>query len=289
MLSQKRPIQFFSLLFILAYICTTDTMKMMLKPSINLLLLFFLSFSIVSCHTREKLVYFQESNSDSAKVVQNNFTPTLKIDDLLHITISADIPELAVPFNIPNVTTTGPAGGYSTGNAILNGYLIDANGKVSMPVLGEISLAGLSRIEASDLIRTKLKDYLTNPIVHINIQNFKITVLGDVQHPGTFRIPNERITILEAIGLAGDLNITGTRNNVLVIREENGTRKEYRLDLTKNDILSSEVYYLQQNDVIYVEPNNTARSVSTLWRATGSIVLSLTSLIVSTLIIITRK
>lgn len=212
----------------------------------------------------------------------------MKIDDLLNITISADIPELAIPFNLPTSANTGAVGGYSTGNAILNGYLIDANGNVSLPVLGEVKLAGLNRMEATEQIRTKLKSYLTNPIVQINIQNFKITVLGDVKNPGTFRIPNERITIIEAIGLAGDLNITGTRNNVMVIREMDGNRKEYRIDLTKKDILNSEVYYLQQNDVIYVEPNNTARSASTMWRATGGIVISLTSLVVSTLVLITR-
>jgi polysaccharide biosynthesis/export protein len=247
-----------------------------------------LSFFMVSCHTREKLVYFQGNGSDSAKVVQNNFTPTLKIDDLLHITISGDIPELAVPFNMPANASSTTTGGYQTGNPVLTGYLIDANGSISLPVLGEVKLAGLSRIQASELIRTKLKDYLTNPIVQITIQNFKITILGDVRNPGTFRIPNERVTILEAIGLAGDLNITGLRNNILVIREEQGTRKEYRLDLTKKDILTSDVYYLQQNDIIYVEPNKTARSVSTMWRATGGIVISLTSLVVSTVILITR-
>lgn len=252
------------------------------------LLLFLLPWLMVSCHTREKLVYFQDNGNDSTqKVAQNSFTPTLKVDDYISIEITSDQLELSAPFNKPPASPGGN-GGYNTGYSVSNGYLIDENGTVDLPILGQVQLAGKKRIEAADIIKEKLKDYLTNPNVQIQIQNFKITVLGDVSSPGTFRIPNERITILEAIGLAGDLNITGVRNNVLVVREENNSKIEYRIDLTNKFFLKSPVYYLQQNDVIYIEPNTTARSVSTMWRATGGIVISLTSLIISTIVLITR-
>lgn len=253
------------------------------------LLLFLLPFLMVSCHTKEKLVYFQDGGSDSTEVRDFNYTPTLKVDDFLNIYITSDQPELTVPFNTPPPeTSSGGQGGYTTGNPVSTGYLIDEKGFISLPIIGDLQLANLNRMDAANLIKAKLKDYLSNPQVIIQIQNFKITILGDVKRPGTFRIPNERITILEAMGLAGDLNITGVRNNILLIREEDGKKTEYRIDLTKKDFLNSPVYFLQQNDVIYVEPNMTARSVSTMWRATGGIVISLTSLIISTVVLITK-
>ncbi|HNQ20114.1 MAG TPA: SLBB domain-containing protein, partial [Bacteroidales bacterium] len=138
------------------------------------------------------------------------------------------------------------------------------------------------------MLENKYANYLQHPIVNIHIENFKITVLGEVNHPGTFKIPNERITILEAIGLAGDLKIAGERKNVLVIRDNDGIKTEYRVDLTSTDILYSPVYYLEQNDVVYVEPNYTARRQATVWRTEGSLFISLTSLIVTTLSIIFR-
>ncbi|MDX1653554.1 MAG: polysaccharide export protein, partial [Brumimicrobium sp.] len=124
--------------------------------------------------------------------------------------------------------------------------------------------------------------------VSIQIQNFKVTVLGDVQSPGTFTIPNERITIIEAIGIAGDLKMTGNRKNLLVLRDRNGVKTEYRIDLTSKNVLNSPVYYLEQNDVIYVEPNAAARSTGTFWRTSGGIIISLTSLVITTVVLITK-
>jgi polysaccharide export outer membrane protein len=143
-------------------------------------------------------------------------------------------------------------------------------------------------MEVTSLIEGKLKEYIKNPVVNIQIQNYKVTVLGDVRNPGTFKIPNERMTILEAIGLAGDLRMTGNRRNVLVIRDVNGVKTEYRLDLTSKAVFSSPAYYLTQNDVVYVEPNTTAQSESTLWRTTGPMFISLTSLVVTTVTLIFR-
>jgi len=159
---------------------------------------------------------------------------------------------------------------------------------VIMPFIGEIKLGGLNRMEAIQLIQSKLSEYLKNPVVQIQILNYKVTVLGDVRAPGTYKIPNERITLLEAIGLAGDLKMTGQRTNVLVIRDINGRKAEYRIDLTSQDLFNSPVYYLSQNDVVYVEPNVTARTESTIWRTTGPIFISLTSLIVTTITLLTR-
>jgi len=255
---------------------------------------FYLIFLVIiltlsSCNTRKRMVYFQTESADSLAVKQTQFTPTLKVDDFLSVVITADDLESVVPFNYPAIGITQSVNqGYTQGNPAKLGYLIDAEGKVNLPVLGKMELGGLSRAEATQLLEKELSNYLSNPVVNIQIQNYKITVLGDVSRPGTFNIPNERITLLEAIGLSGDLEITGNRKNVLVIREEPEGKKQYRIDLTSDQILTSPVYYLEQNDVVYVEPNSAMRSQGTFWRSSGGIIISLTSLIITTITLIVK-
>lgn len=247
------------------------------------------ALSIASCAPRKEIVYFQTGAVDSVGVVNKNFTPVFKSDDLLSIKVMADDAESAAQFNLPDGGgIRGINQGYLIGNAVVSGYLIDENGYIDMPVIGKVNIMGMTRIEASEHITNLVKDYLKNPVVHIQIENFKITVLGDVGRPGTYRIPNERITLVEAIGLAGDLRITGMRTNVLVIRDRNGVKSEYRVDLTSKDFLQSPVYYLEQNDVVYVEPNVTSRSQAAMWRSTGGFFISLSSLIITTIVLITR-
>lgn len=245
--------------------------------SVSLLVIIF-----SSCKTHEKLVYFQSSKTDSLSTVQN-YEPVFKTDDLLSIEISAEDKEAVAPFNL---SVSGKSESNEGGSG--NGYLIDANGMITLPIVGNLHLAGLNYLEAAQLIEKELQLYIKNPIVRIQILNYKVTVLGDVANPGTYEVPNARVTILEAIGYAGDLNITGNRKNVLVIRDENGVKKEYRLDLTSKDIYTSPAYYLSQNDVVYIEPNFTARSNSTLWRTSGTVLISTLALISSTLSLIIK-
>ena len=261
---------------------------MMKKHIRNTVILAGLVLAFSSCATKERMVYFQEENMSDTTNVQESYSPVFKKDDFISVIVTADDPEAAVPFNFPvdkNVRTM-TNNGYTTGNPVRKGYLIDENGDVSLPVIGKIHLAGISRSEAVDMLEETYSEYLDNPVVNMHIENFKITVLGDVVKPGTFKIPNERITILEAIGLAGDLQITGERKNILVIRERNGEQVTHRVNLTSDDVLNSPVYYLEQNDVVYVEPNAARRSQGTFWRTSGSILISVTSLIVTTLSII---
>jgi polysaccharide export outer membrane protein len=164
--------------------------------------------------------------------------------------------------------------------------LVTSEGNIEFPVIGTIHLAGLTRTQAIDLLKEKLALYIVNPTISLRILNFRITVLGEVRTPGTFTIPNERITLLEALGVAGDLLITGERQNILVIRDEDGKRKEYRLDLTQESLFSSPVYYLQQNDVVYVEPNRAKRNSSVINASNTGIVISSLSLVLTTLILI---
>jgi polysaccharide export outer membrane protein len=245
-----------------------------------------LALFFVSCRSAEKTVYFQKSSSDSLVVSSPGFTPVFKVDDFLSVVITAEDPEAAQIYNLPPVTNSNQ--GYAVGNSAPYGYLVNANGEISLPVLGKIKVAGKSRMQLEDEIKVMLDGQLKNPTVQIQILNFKITVLGDVKAPGTFKIPNERITLLEAIGLSGDLKMSGERENVMVIRDSCGVKKEYRVNLTTNEVFSSPVYYLQQNDVVYVQPNAAARSEGTFWRATGPILISVSSLVVTTIAIITR-
>ena len=232
------------------------------------------------------MVYFQGGVNDT--LAQTNYTPVLRADDFLSVLVTADDPEAAVPFNFPSGTQQNFNNGYVIGNPAPIGYLVDANGFIKLPIIGSVQVGGLNRMEATTLIETKLQEYIKNPVVNIQIQNYKVTVLGEVKSPGTYKIPNERITILEALGLAGDLKPTGVRKNVLVIRDENGKKTEYRVDLTDTELFTSPVFYLTQNDVVYVEPNKAARYESTLWRTTAPIFISVTSLIITTINLITR-
>lgn len=252
--------------------------------------LLFLVMQLSSCKTREKLVYFQSTGKDTVTQGKSNYTPVFQTDDFLAITVTGEDPEAALPFNLPTAAAASSINsGYTMGTPATNGYLIDANGTINLPFLGSVKIAGLNRIEATNLIQSKLEPYLKNSVVQMQILNYKVTVLGDVKSPGTFKIPNERITLLEAIGLAGGMKMTGLRKNVLVIRDDNGKKTEHRVDLTSKELFSSPVYYLAQNDVVYVEPNVTALSESTIWRTTGTIFISLSSLIITTITLISVK
>lgn len=259
----------------------------------NYILRFLVAFIILimtSCGSRKEVVLFNQASDEDVQTEYKSFTPTLKVDDFISVIVMAEDPESAIPFNFPDLGMRVPINyGYTSGTPIKTGYLVDEDGNIDLPVIGTFNIAGLTRLEATSKLKEIYKQYLKEPVVNIQIQNYKVTVLGDVTKPGTFLIPNERITIFEAIGLSGDLRITGKRVNVLVIREEDGMRKEYRVDLTKKEILNSPVYYLQQNDVVYVEPNITARSQAAFWRSTGGLFISLTSLIITTAVLITNN
>mgnify|MGYP001163251589 CR=1 FL=1 len=249
-----------------------------LLPLLSILLL------LSSCASREELVYFQgpPPNLDSI----HHAPPTLQPDDLLAITVSAADLEATLPFNQVSPYTARAGSGQNQDRQIT--YLIDEQGYIDYPVLGRIKLGGLTRAQAMDMMRRLLSEYIIDPGVNIHITNFRVTVIGEVRNPGSFTLPEERVTVLEALGLAGDLTINGVRNNVLVIRHTEGEKSFYRLDLTSNDIIQSPAYFLRQNDVIYVEPNKAQINSSTYSRNT-SVVISIASLAITVLSILFRK
>jgi len=248
-------------------------------------------FLFSNCNSYKRAVYFQGdaaiANSPS------NYKPLFKTDDYISVIVTADDPETAVPFNFPqdigmNRQMMGGGMNMQLGMPVNNGYLIDDSGYVSLPVIGRMYVLDLNRQELVRKLTEKYKAYLSNPIVNVKILNFKITVLGDVRNPGTYLVPNERLTIIEALGMAGDLQMTGQRTNILIIRDRDGVKTEYRIDLTSKEVLSSPVYYLEQNDIIYVEPNAVSRTSGSFWRAVGPTLLGIASFTISTILLITN-
>ncbi len=250
------------------------------------LILSFLTISFLilsSCATKKEVVYFQNTGNFETLVDKNSFTPKFKVDDLVSIHVSTLNSEASVPFNLFRGKTTG----VSTPEQV--DYLIDKDGEIDFPVIGKIKISGLSKEELRTLLREKLSDYLKNPIINIRLKNFTVTILGQVNRPGTYPVSGERITLLEALGLAGDLTVKGVRSNVMVIRDYDGTKVYNRVDLTKKEVMSSPVYYLTQNDVVYVEPNKSAITSSSLDNR-ATIAVSIASvLITSAVIILTRN
>ncbi|MGB0892584.1 MAG: polysaccharide biosynthesis/export family protein [Flavobacteriaceae bacterium] len=242
--------------------------------------------TISSCVSNKDIAYFQFDEIEQNKV-SNKFETIFKPDDLLQITISSDDLEAARPFNLSAVSFAA-ASNSVVGQAQQLAYLIDSKGEIDFPILGKIKLGGLSREQTIKFLTSKLApDYIKNPTINIRIANFKVTVYGDVKKPGTFTIPNERVSILDAIGLAGDLNISGRRDNVMVIREENNKKVKYNVNLLSNKTLTSPVFYLQQNDVVYVE-HNKARIQSASSNTNTSLFISITGLIITIASLLTR-
>lgn len=254
----------------------------MKKNSLLLLLVLLVS----SCVSKKDIIYFQNDTIDQSKV-SNSYKTIIKPDDLLQITVNSQDIAATRPFNLAAVAfanTTNSA----VGVAQQQTYLVDSNGEIDFPVLGRLKIGGLTRYEVIQLLKNKLDpDYLKDPKIIIRIANYKISVLGDVQRPGSYNIPNERITILDAVALAGDLNISGQRNNVTITREENGEKRQYEVDLLSKEIFTSPVYYLQQNDVVYVKPNY-ANIQSASSNSNTSLFISITSVLITLVTLITR-
>jgi len=247
------------------------------------LLLLFFSIFFLSCASKKDIVYLQDVDTIKAS---NSFSyePVLKNDDLLSIIVSADDPEVTYMFNIPQIQ-----GNYKVdeSQSSIRTYLIDSYGQIEFPVLGKISLAGLTRSEAIKELTQKVKPYITNPTINLRILNYKVSVIGEVVKPGSYNFSSERVTLLEALAIAGDLTIYGKRNNILIIREKNNEKTYNRVDITNSSFVNSEFYYLTQNDVIVVEPNKTRINSSSFGPNVLGII-SAASIIISILILLQR-
>jgi polysaccharide export outer membrane protein len=241
--------------------------------------------ALFSCSKRN-LVYFSNIEGDKPYSVKVNddTEPRIKIDDLLSITVTSLNPESNMLFNAGVLMPSNAAGNAIVSTPINESYLVNKLGNINYPVIGEIYLEGLTKMEAVQKMNGLLNDYVQNPIVNIRFMNFKVTVMGEVQNPDTFIIPTEKISILEALGMAGDMTAFGKRENVLLIREKDGYRTATRINLNDKEILGSPNFYLHQNDILYVEPVKTKAIQSDTNPRTFAIISSLTSLAIVVLV-----
>ncbi|MEN2400548.1 polysaccharide biosynthesis/export family protein [Flavobacterium sp. MC2016-06] len=219
---------------------------------------------------------------------QNSSTYEVKIqsDDLLMILVSADDPEVAIPFNLKTYSISGNSKlDVTRGQETVQLYLVDQSGSIEFPIIGKLKVGGLTRTEILQLLQNKLSNYIKNPIINLRIMNFKVSLQGEVNLPGTYPINSERVTLIEALSMGKDLTIYGRRDNILVIRETNGVKSYNRVDITKSDFINSPFYYLAQNDVVYVEPNKTRVNSSAVGPNT-SVIISAVSILVSLSVLI---
>lgn len=215
----------------------------------TLLILLSSALLFTSCLSKKKILYLQ--GSQDYKDVSGNYEPIIQNDDKLSIIVTSLEIEAAAPFNLNRGQISNSSDSSSGAGST---YLVDNKGNIEFPVLGTISVSGYSVNELKLLLKQKLLDYIKDPVVNILITNFKVTVLGEVNSPGVKSYSNHRITLLDVLGSSGDLTYFGKRDNILIMRDYQGIKSFNRVDITKADFVNSPFYYLDQNDVIYVEP-----------------------------------
>jgi polysaccharide biosynthesis/export protein len=242
----------------------------MKKTIIKYVSLFSLAILLNACASQEKIVYFQDIEGHVVNDTLVNFEPEIQTGDLLFINVSATEPEVAIPFNLYE---TPILGNYISSSKPIT-YLVNTDGEINFPILGKIKVKGQTTKALTTHFENILSDYIKDAVINIRLTNFKVAVLGEVKNPGTYIVENERISIIEAIGLAGDLTIHGKRKSVMLIREIEGKRAFATIDLTNKALFNSPYYYLSQNDVIYVAPNKTKVNSSVVGTNTGVIVSS---------------
>ena len=246
-----------------------------------------------SCGTVKDIAYFQNKMVDTPEAIDKHAGIVIQPKDMLSIVVSSRNPELVAMFNLPVVSyQAGSEVVSGAGQQRLVGYIVDNSGKIDFPVLGPIEVAGLTRWELSELIKSRLlKDgLLTDAVVTVEFMNFKVSVIGEVNSPGTFTINGDKVTVLQALSLARDLTIFGERENVTVIRERDGQRTMYEINLCDVSMFNSPAYYLQQNDVVYVQPSavkarqsttdDKALRMTSIFVSGGSLLVSIASLVI---------
>ena len=224
-----------------------------------------LGFMLGSCEMNRQLAYFSSNRDTTLVVNQKDFEPIIQTGDILFIAVTSLDPASSAVFNFSTTGTSSGIGVMQSMQLPQNttlGILVNTDGSIDMPKIGKVMVQGKTKQQVREFLTTALMPYLKEPVVTVRFMNYRVTVLGEVNRPGTIPILNERVSILEALGLAGDLSMYGNRNNILLIHERNGVKETKRLTLQDYSIFSSPYYYLQSNDIIYVEPNKAKAYIS---------------------------
>ena len=269
----------------------------MKKTFVKLLMAVGLLAGVAACgpsQTYKNINYMQDITEETVMNMKSNEGILVQPKDMIAIVVSHRDPELAAMFNLSNASYQAGAETRTTGSSTyrLLGYSVDPNGDIDFPIVGKIHVAGMNRWEVAETVKNELagRNLLRDAVVSVEFMNFQISVLGEVARPGTYNITGDKINLMQALSLAGDMTIFGRRDNIQVTREENGKRHIYVVDIRNSDVYNSPAYYLRQNDIIYVEPNkvragqstvneNNFRSVS-FWASLSSTVLSIVNMII---------
>lgn len=250
----------------------------------------FLSLVLLSsCNTSKEIIYFQDVKVNSPEVIEAARDITVQPKDQISIVVSSKDPELAALFNLTRVQYRAGSPDLNSGsyNGEVSGYTLDDEGAIDFPVLGTLKVGGMTKNRIATLVKQRLmeENLVNDPVVTVEFMNLYFSVLGEVKNPGKYSITKDRITLLEAISMAGDLTIYGKRDAIFIIREEDGQRVTHWVDIRSKDVFRSPVYYLKQNDVVYVQPNKVRAGQSTLnennvksvglWISIGSFLTSL--------------
>lgn len=242
-------------------------MKLVLKNKITILL-FLGALVLTSCNSTQKIVYFQDEVIGQQQALAQAKPIVVQPSDQIFILVSCSDPKVAAPFNLARVSSMvgNQNESYQDAQGQIAAYTIDADGNIDFPMLGQLHVAGLTRNEIAKKVKAELigKSLVKDPVVTVSFQNLQYSVLGEVNKPGQFNITKDKTTLLDAISMAGDLTIYGQRDKVYLTRTENNQRITYKVDLRSKDIYTSPAFYLQQNDMIYVEPNKVKASSSTV-------------------------
>lgn len=252
-----------------------------------------MSFLLGSCGSSKNVAYFQNADSITYEASKVLYDAKIMPKDQLTITVITTDPEASRPFNLSVSSTLGTSGQISSSYGSLQPYLVDNQGNIEFPVIGSLHVAGLTKTECETMIKEKLSPYLSeseNPVITVSMASYRVTIIGEVSSPGVVSVPTEKMSVLEALAQRGDLTIYGRRENVMLIREDaTGQKHVYRLNLNDANLINSPYYYLQQNDIIYVEPNSVKTqnsaigSATTLWISFASTLISIASLVVNIL------
>lgn len=282
--------------FFFVILRTKRQKKMMKKTTLSLMACALCMGMMTSCISNKKMIYLQGATQAYAvpQEIKDYFELQVQPDDQLAISVASKDAELLARFN--NNTLIGGGNNSTTGTNTVNVssgvsyFRVNKEGNIEFPIFGTLPVGGMTTGEISAMIQKRMieEGYINDAVVNTKIMSFKVTVMGDVKNPGTQTYQGERLTILEALGKSGDLNNSAYRNNLLVVREENGQRKVYEVNLLDNQaVFNSPAYYLQQNDVIYVQPNKSQRvkgSTSYTWLTVGSTVVGMVVSIVSLIV-----
>lgn len=232
----------------------------------KILLMAMLALALASCNTSKKIVYFQDIQVNRPEAITEARDITVQPKDQISILVSSKDPQLAALFNLPRVQYRVGDNNTQNTNGDVSGYTLDTEGYIDFPVLGRLYVAGMTKSEIASFIKKRLMDenLINDPVVTVEFMNLYYSILGEVNNPGKYMITKDQITLLEALSMAGDLTIYGKRDAIFVVREEDGQRVTHWVDLRTQDLFRSPVYYLKQNDVIYVQPNKVRAGQSTI-------------------------